>query len=93
MVLAQNWAFFKLFSLGNIGHKNVFYNILEPKTTFWAGKTKTLKDRKIDIFPKGLIHGFGAKLNTFQTVFFLGNIEQETVFYDILQRQNQRSKP
>ena len=42
---------------------------------------------KIDIFPKGLIHGFGLKMAVFPT-FFLGNIGQENVFYDILERQN-----
>ena len=29
MVLVQNSPFFRLFILGNIGHENVFYDILE----------------------------------------------------------------
>ena len=33
----------------------------------------------------GLIHGFGPKMAIFPT-FFLGNIAQENVFYDILER-------
>ena len=45
------------------------------------------KSRKIDIFQKGLTHGFGPKLAIFPT-FFLGNIGQENVFYDILERKN-----
>ena len=35
----------------------------------------------------GLTQGFGPKMGIFQT-FFLGNIGQENVFYDILERKN-----
>ena len=52
-----------------------------------AIKTTSPKSRKIDIFPKGLTHGFGPKMAIFPT-FFLGNIGQENVFYDILERKN-----
>ena len=41
----------------------------------------------MDIFPKGLTHGFGQKRVIFRT-FFLGNIGQEPVFSDILERKN-----
>ena len=50
---------------------------------FKAIKTKSSKTGKIDIFPKGLTHGFGPKMAIFPT-FFLGNIGQENVFDDIL---------
>ena len=39
------------------------------------------------MFPKGLTHGFGPKMAIFST-FFLGNIGQENVFYDILKQKN-----
>ena len=39
------------------------------------------------MFLKGLTHGFGPKLAVFQP-FFLGNIDQENVFNDILERKN-----
>ena len=39
------------------------------------------------MFPKGLTHGFGPKMAIFPT-FFKGNIGQENVFYDILERKN-----
>ena len=42
---------------------------------------------KIDIFLKGLTHGFGPKMAIFRT-FFLANIWQENAFYDILKRKN-----
>ena len=41
----------------------------------------------MEIFPKGLTHGFGQKWPFFE-LFFLGNIAQENVFYDILERKN-----
>ena len=129
MVLVQNWPFFKLFFLANIGQENVFYDILEQKNALldyknkkfkksknwhfskgvnprfrsknahfsnyffrqnrlgksllWHSTTKkrfpsqenktSLKSRKIDIFPKGLTHGFGPKMPIFPTIF-LGKI-------------------
>ena len=51
-------------------------------------KTRTSKDRKIDIFSRGLTHGFGPKMAIFPTVFFLGNIGQKNVLYNILERKN-----
>ena len=39
------------------------------------------------MFPKGLTHGFGPKMDIFST-FFLGNIGKENVVYDILERKN-----
>ena len=64
--------------------QNVFYDILERKTSFYAIKTRISKGRKINIFPKG----FGPKMAIFETFFFLGNIGRKNVFYDILQRKN-----
>ena len=49
-------------------------------------KQELQKVQKIEIFPKGLTHGFNQKMAIFPS-FFLGNIEQENVFYDILERK------
>ena len=66
----------------------MFHDILkQKKTTFLDKKTRSSKSRKIDIFPEGLTHGFGPKMAIF-SIFFLGNIGQENVFYDILERKN-----
>ena len=62
----------------------IFYN---EKTHFYAIKTKSLETRKIDIFPKGLTHGFDPKMSIFP-IFFLGIIGLENVYYDILERKN-----
>ena len=40
------------------------------KTPFQAIKTRSLKSRKIDIFPKGLTHGFVPKMAIFPIIFF-----------------------
>ena len=87
MILVQKWPFLNLFYLGNIGQENVFNDILEQKTPVLAIKTRSWKSRKIEIFPKGLIHGFGPKMAIFPSVF-LSNIGQANVFYDILEQKN-----
>ena len=80
-------AIFPFFFLGNIGQENVFYNILERKNAFLAYKKRSLNSREIEIFPKGLTHGFGQKMAIFPSLF-VGNIGQENVFYNILERKN-----
>ena len=60
----------------------------KEKTPFSAIKTRSWKRRKIDIFAKGLTHGFGVKMAIFPIFFFLGHIGREKVFYDILERKN-----
>ena len=62
----------------------IFYN---EKTPFQAIKTSSSNSRKIEIFPKELTHGFGPKMAISRT-FFFGNMVQENVFHDILQRKN-----
>ena len=46
MVLVQNWPFFQLFFLGNIGQENVFYDILERKKASLLYKNKRFKKSK-----------------------------------------------
>ena len=46
MVLLQKWPFFQLFFLANLGHENVFYDILERKNTFLRYKNKKFKKSK-----------------------------------------------
>ena len=88
MVLVQKRPFFQLFVLGNIGQKNVFYDILEGKNAFLGYKKNKFKKAKNWQLPKRLTHGFGPKMGIFPSFVFLGNIGQENVFYDILERKN-----
>ena len=43
---------------------------------------------KIDIFPKGLTHGFGPKMAIFPTFFFFRHYRPWNDFYDILERKS-----
>ena len=73
MVLVQKWPFFPPFFLGNIGQENVFYDIIEGKNAFQCNKTRSSKSGKIDVFPKGLSHGFPAKIAIFRIFFIRQN--------------------
>ena len=88
MVFVQKWPFFQLFFLGNIGQENVFYDILERKNAFLGYKNKKSKNTKNWHFCKGVNPWFWSKNGHFSNFFFLGNIGQENVFYDILERKN-----
>ena len=46
MVLVQNWPFFHLLFLGNIGQEKVFYDILEGKNAFLGYKNNKVKKSK-----------------------------------------------
>ena len=87
MLLVQKWPFFKLFFLGKIGLKNVFYDILERKNAFLGYKNEKFKKSQNWHFSKGVNPWFWSKNGHFSNLFFLGNIGQENVFYDILERK------
>ena len=87
MVLVQKWPFFQLFFLANISRQNVFYDILERKNALLGYKNNNLKKSKNCHFFKGVNPWFWSKMAFFQ-LFFLGDISQENVFCDILQRKN-----
>ena len=53
-----------------MGQENVFYDILERKNAFLSYKNNKFKSSKIEIFPKGLTHGFGPKMAMFPTFIF-----------------------
>ena len=88
MVLVQKWPFFQLFFLGNIWQENDFYDILERKNTFLGYKNMNSKKSKNWHFSKGVNPWFWSKNGRFSNFFFLRNIGQENVFYDILERKN-----
>ena len=68
--------------------KKSFKIFQNKKTPFQSIKTRSLKYRKIDIFPKGLTHGFRPKMAIFPTFFFKGIKGQENFFYDIQEGKN-----
>ena len=50
--------------------ENVSYDIQEQKNAFRGYKNIKFKKSKMNIFPKGLINGFGRKIAIFPTFFF-----------------------
>ena len=88
MILVQKWPFFQPFFLGNIGQENVFSDILERKNAFLSYKNKKLKKSKNWHFSKGVNSWLWSKNGHFSNFFFLGNIGQENVFHQILERRN-----
>ena len=101
---SKNWHFFKvdnscfwskhghfsnLFFLGSIGQENVFYNILERKNAFLGCKNKKFKKPRTWRFSKEVNPCLWSKKGNFSIFsFFLGNIGQENVFYNFLERKN-----
>ena len=79
---------FSIFFLGNLGQENVFYDILERKNAFLGYKNKELKKSKNWDFSKGVSPWFWSKIGHFSIFFVLGNLGQENVFYDIVERKN-----
>ena len=76
------------FFAGNIGHGNVFYDILKRKNLFLGYKIKKFKKLKNCHFSKGVNPWFWSKNGHFSNFFFFCKIGQENVFYYILERKN-----
>ena len=62
---------FSNFSFQAIQSRKMSFTILQKeKTPFQAIKRRCEKSRRINIFPKGLTHGFAPKMAIFPTFFF-----------------------
>ena len=87
------WFWYKYGHFSNLLFKAIlvrkmtFAIIQNEKAPLQAIKTRSSRIRKIDIFPKGLTHGFGPNRTIFP-IFFYGNIGQKNDFYDNLERKN-----
>ena len=87
MVFVQKWSFFQLFFFSAIQAGKMSFTIFQnEKTPFYAIKTRSSRSQKIDIFPKGLTHGFGPKMDNFQT-FFCKAIEGRKLSFTIFQNE------
>ena len=68
--LGPKIAIFSTFFFYPLWARKISFIIFQnEKTPFQALKTRSSKSRKIDIFPKGLTHGFGRKMAIFGTFF------------------------
>ena len=81
-------AIFPPFFLRNIGQEIDFSDILKGNKAFLSYKNKKFKKSKNWSFSKGVNPWFWSKNGHFSAFFFLGNISQENVFYDLLEGQN-----
>ena len=86
--LDKNGHFCNFFILSKIGQENVCYDILERKNPFLGFQNKKFKKSKNFNYSKWVNPLFLYKKWPFFQLFFLGNIEQQNVFYDILERKN-----
>ena len=66
----------------------MFKNILGRKNAFLGYKNKKCKKSENWHFSKGVNPWLWSKTGHFSNLFFLGNIGQENVFHQILERQN-----
>ena len=89
MVLVQKWQFFPTFFLGNVAQKNVFCDVLERKNAFLGNKNSKFKKTKNWYFSKAVNPWFWVKNGHCSKFFFLGNIGQENVYYDILDKKKE----
>ena len=80
LVSVKNWPFCHVFIFGDIGQKNVFYNILERKNAFLGYKNKNFKVSKNWGFSKWVSLCFVQKWATSPSFFIFGNIGQEKFF-------------
>ena len=87
MVLVRKWPFFQHFFFQAIQARKMSFTIFQnEKTPFQAIKTRSSKSRKIDLFPKGLTHGFDPKMAIFPTYFFNAILARKvsfTKFYNV----------
>ena len=86
--MVKKWQFYQYFFFVNIGQENVLYDILEQKNAFLGYKNKKLKKSKNWHFSKGDNPCFWSKKGNFSNFFFYGNIDQENVFFNILEQKN-----
>ena len=85
---SKNGHFSNFFFLGYLGQENVFCDILERKNAFLRYKKKKSRKLKNWHFSKGVNSLFWSKNGHFSNFFFLSNLDQDNVFYDILERKN-----
>ena len=66
----------------------MFYDILKRNNAFLGYKNTKIKNLKNWDFSKEVNPWFWSKNGHFPNFFFLGNIGQKNVFYDILEQNN-----
>ena len=87
MLLVQKWPFWQVLFFQAIQARKMSFTIFQnEKMPFQVIKTRSSKSRKIDIFSKGLTHGFGPKL-VFFPIFFFQEIQARKLSFTIFQNE------
>ena len=73
MILVKKMKFFHVLCFSKIDREKVFADVLEKKKPLKTIKTTVCEKRKIRIFPKGLVHRFGQKLEISSTLILMQN--------------------
>ena len=73
MVLVENWKFCERFVLCKIHPEKVFGDVFVRKQAFLDNINMDLKEGKIGIFAKGIVHDCGQKVEVFSSFVFIKN--------------------
>ena len=71
MVLVKNLKFCKRFVLCEIHEEKVFGDVHLRKQAFLDNINMDLREGKIGIFAKGIVHDFGQKVEVFSSFVFI----------------------
>ena len=88
MVLVQKWHIFPTFLFRQYRPGKCLLQYSRTKNAFLGYKNKTFKKSKNWHFCKGVNQCFRSKNGHFSIFNFLSNIDQENVYYDVLERTN-----
>ena len=98
----QKWLCFQFYIYQAIQARKTSFMIFgNIETLFEAIKTRSSKSRKIDIFSKGLTHGFCPKMACFSTVFFqaiqarkmsLTKFQKEKTLFQAMKKRSSKSR-
>ena len=80
MILVKKLKFVHLLSLSKIDPEKLFADVLDKKKTLKTIKTTVYKNRKIRIFPKGLVHRFGQNCEISSTLVFMQNRPRKSLW-------------
>ena len=80
MILVKKLKFFHLLYFLKKDREEVFADVLDKKEAFKDLETTVYEERKIRIFPKGLVHRFDQKVEISSTLIFIENRQRKGIW-------------
>ena len=80
MILVKKLKFFHILFLSKIDREKVFRAFWMKKKPLKTIKTTVYEKRKLRIFPNGLLHGFGQKLELLLTFLVMQNKPRKSIW-------------